>query len=152
MSFLRKSVNDNFWRASARKRHADAFQLELPLGHSDSDEIRSFVALPLEEMHGLEILEAIRELAPSVIFDMREFPRFDISGTSRNKIFNEIDRAGSVYEQRPFPWSQVNILSGARIPSLMYGFKRDISRYSGRAVLFVSRQVQRDFLERELSF
>lgn len=151
MSFLRRSVNDNFWRSSARKRHADAFQLELPLGMLSAGQPSDFLALPLDEMHGLAILESIRTLSPSIIIDMREFPRFDISGTSRRSIFNEIERAGAIYEQRPFPWSRVNTVNKSGRSHILYSYKKEVLKHPGRSVFFVSQAAHKEFLERELA-
>lgn len=151
MSFLRASVNDNFWRSSPRKRHADEFQLELPLGNENASARSAVVTLPLDEMHGAEILHSIRALAPNIILDMREFPRFDISGASRRTIFNEIDRVHAMYDQRPLPWSQINRNARISFYPFMYALKYEILKSQRQLVIFVSDSSQREFIEREIS-
>lgn len=138
MSFLRRSVNDNFWRASARKRFADAVQLELPLDHQAYRRMPLSV-LAIGQMRGADIVNSISEIGPKVIIDVREFPRFDMPGSNRAMIFDAIDFAGANYEQRPLPWSKTNFgVSSAYLTGEIYNYAESARLLSGAALLFVS--------------
>ena len=151
MSFLRRSVNDNYWR-SAKPSKSIVDQFELPLGGVKSDNrLPTLCIFAIDSLHGSDLLEGLRLCRPNTVLDLREFSQFNIPGITRRSIFRELGRLGTDYREFPLPLSEMSIRSPSSLLNVSRQMRADIAANNSETLaLFVSNEAQKEFASRVL--
>jgi hypothetical protein len=78
-------------------------QLSLPL--EDVFGAKRVILIPLDIVHGEQLIELLCEIRPKIVIDVRNLVRFNLPGMSRESIFKKLSKLSSIYIREPIRWS-----------------------------------------------
>lgn len=141
-------VDNDSPAASSRPRRlsADAngqFEFEL-----DGGEIRCFLIVAMDEVHGSKLLAELERHHPAIVLDLRSILRFDQPGISRSAFFRILSRTHSHYMREPVIWGDIQLRhmnASTYLPARLY--HETVERWEGNVALLVSKIAQAKHLE-----
>jgi hypothetical protein len=69
--------------------------------------MRRIVLVAMDEIHGSRLQSVITSLCPSAVVDLRHAVRFDLPGTNRRRLFEEMEKVRALYVRAPLEWHRL---------------------------------------------
>lgn len=86
-------------------RRPRAAQLKFPFAEERID-LRVIIVI-MDMVHGRAFNDLLGHLRPEVVLDLRHAVRFDLPGTNRQTVFNQISNINALYAVELLPWHQM---------------------------------------------
>lgn len=126
-------------------------QLSLPL--DDIFEAKRVILIPLDVVHGEQLIELLCDAKPRIIIDVRSLIRFNLPGMNRELIFKKFYKLSSMYIRESIKWESVTshdvMVGNYEIPTrICYEL---LNMHHGCALLMTEKQAEARMLASALN-
>lgn len=111
------------------------------------------LTVPMDEVHGTVLCDALLNFRPTVIIDLRHVVRFDLPGASRSSIFQCINSVNSLYVNEGMPWHKLSMRDFLISESIFSQriFHEMIERDKNSIALFIPKKIHSQMISSHIN-